>query len=115
MKCEKCNNELIEYRNGEEIKYICPICDEAPSTQIDNLIEYDSNKYIVKLLPISTYEKDLLKSVTKLCSCNYLEAKSILEVKGKEFAPMDAIDTLKLKEQIDEVGIPYIITPKFNW
>lgn len=115
MRCEKCKSELIEYRNGEDIEYICPVCDEAPSTQIDNLIEFDSNRYSVKLLPIAKYEKDLLKSVAKLCSCNFLEAKRIVEVTGKEFEPMDAIDTLKLKEQIEEVGIPYVITPKFNW
>jgi len=46
-------------------------------------------------LPIAKYEKDLLKSVAKLCSCNFLEAKRIVEVTGKEFEPMDAIDTIK--------------------
>ena len=44
MKCEKCHNEMIEYKRDEEIMYICPFCDEAPVTQSLDLIEYDSNK-----------------------------------------------------------------------
>ena len=45
MKCSKCNNELIEYRCGINIEYVCPVCDEIPVTQTENLIEYDFNKY----------------------------------------------------------------------
>ena len=115
MKCQKCNNELIEYKVGDETEYICPICDETPATQTDNLIEYDSNKYVVKIVTEKTYEKSLLKGVARVCACNTLEAKRILENTGFEFVPMDALDTRALKRKIDEIGITYVISPEFRW
>lgn len=115
MKCEKCNSELIEYKHGNTIEYICPICDEVPATQIDNLIEFDSNKYIIKINAGKEYEKSLLKGVAQVCACNALEAKKILENTGFEFAPMDALDTRALKYKLDEIGVNYAISPKFRW
>lgn len=52
MKCDKCSNELIEYRCGNNIEYICPVCDEAPVTQTENLIEYDPNMYTMTILTV---------------------------------------------------------------
>ena len=115
MKCKKCNNELIEYRAGQEIEYICPICDESPATQIDNLIEYDTNMYIVKILPSNEMDKELLKEVSKICECNILAAKEILAGSGKEFNKMDALDTRELKSKLDSSRIKYVITPEFKW
>ena len=115
MKCPKCKNELIEYSNGENVEYICPICDEMPVTQSENLIEFDSNKYTVKILATKEYDKDMLKGVSALCSCNILEAKLILEKTGMEFKPIDALETRALKKKIEEIGVSYAITPSFNW
>ena len=115
MKCKKCNNELIEYKIGDKTEYICPLCDEAPATQIDNLIEFDSNKYIVKIVAGKIYEKTLLKGVARVCACNTLEAKKILDNTGYEFAPMDALDTRALKHKLDDIGVDYAISPEFRW
>ena len=93
MKCKKCNNELIEYRVGDKTDYICPVCDEAPATQIDNLIEFDSNRYTIKILVSNDYNKAVLKEVSQICGCNILEAKKIIEETGFEFKPMDALET----------------------
>ena len=90
MKCIKCNNELIKYMNGESIEYICPVCDEEPATQIDNHIEFDPNRYVVKILKVEDYEMSMLKTISQICGCNILEAKRILEVTGKSFKAMDA-------------------------
>lgn len=115
MKCKKCNSELIEYRIGDTTEYICPICDEAPATQIDNLIEFDSNKYIIKIIAGKEYEKSLLKEVARVCACNVLEAKKILENTGFEFLPMDALDARALKHKLDDIGVNYAISPEFRW
>lgn len=115
MKCKKCNTELIEYRNGDITEYICPVCDETPATQEDHLIEYDSNKYIVKIVPGKQYDKDLLKRIASVCSCNMLEAKRILESVGYAFKSMDALDTRALKHRLEEIGAPYDIDPEFRW
>lgn len=56
MNCKKCGNLLIEYHNGNESELICPVCDEAPATQNDNLIEFDSNVYVVRVLPLAEYD-----------------------------------------------------------
>ena len=106
MKCKKCNSELIEYRTGDSVEYICPVCDESPATQVENLIEFDPNKYVVRIVPVKTYEKSVL---------NTLEAKRILEENGFEFKPMDALDTKSLKRKIEDVGCEYTISPEFRW
>jgi len=115
MKCSKCKNELIEYRNGDSVEHICPICDEMPVTQYENLIEFDSNKYTVKILVTKDYDKSMLKGVATICSCNMLEAKKILEETGMEFKPYDALETRALKRKIEEIGVSYVVTPEFNW
>ena len=115
MKCKKCNNELIEYKVGDKTEYICPVCDEAPATQTDNLIEFDSNKYVVIILPTKENGKDLLKEIALICGCNILGAKKILEDTGFEFKLMDALETRFLKERIEKSGISYSITPEFRW
>ena len=115
MKCKKCNNELIKYVEGDTIEYICPLCDETPVTQNENLIELDPNKYVVKILTVKKYEKTMLKAVGQICSCNILEAKRILEITGKKFPPLDALETRNLKKKLDEEKIAYIITPSYKW
>ena len=115
MKCKKCNNEMIKYVAGGDVEYICPVCDEEPATQIDNLIEFDSNQYIVKILKISDYDKSMLKIISQICGCNFLEAKRILEETGKEFKPMDALETRNSKKKLEEGKVQYDISPDFNW
>ena len=115
MKCKKCNSELIEYRTGDSVEYMCPVCDESPAPQVENLIEFDPNKYVVRIVPVKTYEKSVLKGVARLCMCNTLEAKRILEENGFEFKPMDALDTKSLKRKIEDVGCEYTISPEFRW
>lgn len=115
MNCKKCGNLLIEYHNGNESELICPVCDEAPATQNDNLIEFDSNVYVVRVLPLAEYSKEQMKKVASVCGCNILEAKNILESHGKTFPAMDVLDTRALKEKLDSLEVQYEITPKFNW
>lgn len=115
MKCKNCNNEMIKYVAGDNVEYICPVCDEAPATQIDNLIEFDSNQYVVKILTFGNYDKSMLKIISQICGCNVLEAKRILEETGKEFEPMDALETRSLKKRLDNEKIKYDISPNFNW
>lgn len=115
MKCKNCNNEMIKYAAGDDVEYICPVCDEEPATQIDNLIEFDSNQYVVKILTFGNYDKSMLKIISQICGCNVLEAKRILEETGKKFEPMDALETRSLKKRLDEEKIPYDISPDFNW
>ena len=86
-----------------------------PATQADNLIEYDPNKYVLRILKVKKYDKSLLKKVSRICSCNILEAKRIIEDTGKEFKPMDALEMRVLKRQIEETGVPYDITPEYKW
>lgn len=45
----------------------------------------------------------------------FLEAKKILEKTGKEFKSMDAIETRKLKNRLEEYKILYDISPDYNW
>ncbi len=77
--------------------------------------EFDPNKYVVRIVPVKTYEKSVLKGVARLCMCNTLEAKRILEENGFEFKPMDALDTKSLKKKIEDVGCEYTISPEFRW
>ncbi len=106
---------MIEYQTGDSVEYICPMCDEAPATQVENLIEFDPNKYVVRILPVKSYEKSILKGVAQLCMCNTLVAKRILEEDGYEFKPLDALDTKSLKKKIENVGCEYTISPEFKW
>ena len=115
MKCRNCNNEMIKYDTGDNIEYIFPVCDEEPATQIDDLSEFDSNKYIVKILTVGNYDKSMLKNISRICECNYLEANRILEESGKEFEPMDALETRNLKKRLDEYQVQYDILPDFKW
>ena len=115
MKCKKCNSELIEYQEGNEILNICPICDETPATQVENLIEYDSNRYTISIPSIGSCDSNMIRATAKLCSCNYLEAKTILEKTGMVFKPMDAIDTRAMKKKLEQAGVRFVITPDFNW
>ena len=115
MKCNKCDNELIEYRCGNDIEYICPVCDEPPVTQVENLIECDPNMYTMTILAVKDYDRSMLKKISEICACNVLEAKKILEETGKEFSPVDALEMRSLKHRTDDLGISYKIYPRFNW
>lgn len=103
------------YQSGEVLEYICPVCDEAPVTQIENIIEFDANRYDIFIPPIKEYGRDMIKIVADICSCNFLQAKAILEDTGYKFSNMDAIETKRLKSLIDSKGIEYEISPRFRW
>lgn len=72
-------------------------------------------RYIVKILTVEDFDKSMLKAISHICGCNFLEAKKILEETGKEFNPMDAIETRKLKNRLEEYKILYDISPDYNW
>ena len=114
MICEKCKSKMIKIGENEG-DYICPICDGEPVTQKIDLIEYDINKYVIKIPMVKEYDTATLKEISHLCSCNVLQAKKILEETGFEFKPMDAIETRALKDKIDETKVKYEITPEFLW
>lgn len=115
MKCKKCNSSMIKYSEADSFKYICPICDEEPATQNDDLIEFDSNKYKITITIIDNPDISYLKKISQICVCNMLQAKKIVTETGYTFQEYDALDTREIKKKLDEYEIAYSISPEFHW
>ena len=113
MICEKCNSEMIPFKDGLSQGWSCK-CGWGIVTSCVSEIDSDCNKYSIILKAVTSPDVNSIKTISNSLGCNFLEAKNLLK-KGEKIiedkAPVIKDKALELKNN----NILYTIIPNFPY
>ena len=111
--CPKCGKPANGYKIGDCLRILCPSCGcDAVTTYFDEL-DLDEQVYKLELLNNDVNISNI-KSFASIFNLHYLEARNYIV--NKNFEIKDNARKIKtIKEMLDESGIKYCITPKFEY
>ena len=95
MLCEKCKTNMIHVCENSVQGWSCPVCGWGTLTT-----------YI---------DKDKIKVISKIAGVNYIVAKQMLEKEGICILKAKAVDIKKAICELENVNIPFEVTPEFNY
>lgn len=113
-KCEKCETEMIPYKNGRTIGMICPNCGWGWATTEFEPIELDQTIYTIHINTITNPSKEVLKFVSKILNANFLVTYKLLKDGQASFSGK-AIEIKNIIKKLQNLEIKYSITPDFKY
>ena len=114
MKCEKCNTLMNFSRKGSCCEWSCPNCEWAIVTTYHSPMELDSKKYLLQIDICSNPTNQMLRCISKLFLCNFIEAKKILQEGTLTISDL-ATTINKYKIKLDDASVKYTIEPYFPY
>ncbi|MDO4178199.1 MAG: hypothetical protein Q4D21_03320 [Phascolarctobacterium sp.] len=112
MKCEKCNEEMIYFQQEQTCGYSCPNCGNGICTTYYSPVYMDDTIYSVFINASANPNIETIKIIAKICNCNFIKAKGILNSGGK-ITEGEAVLILKIVKQLKEGNIEFKISPEF--
>ena len=114
MLCEKCNTEMIYFKDGNSCGWNCPKCGNGVVTTFIEDIRLDETLYTIALRANPEASAEDLKIISKLASLTILEAKKLAStggtlLEGKATIVKDSITKLKSSSMLYDVSpaFPY--------
>lgn len=113
MLCEKCKTNMIRIRENSVQGWLCPFCGwEMLTTYIDKIYR-DMTEYSICIKGVANIDKDKIKVISQIAGVNYIVAKQMLEEEGYCILKAKAIDIKKAICELENVNIPFEVTPEF--
>lgn len=115
MLCEKCKINMIYVYENSVQGWLCPVCGwEILTTYIDK-IHQDMTEYSICIKDVANIDKDKIKVISQIAGVNYIVAKQMLQEEGICILKAKAIDIKKAICELENVNIPFEVTPEFNY
>ena len=115
MLCEKCKTNMIYVRENSVQGWSCPVCGWGILTSYIDEIYQDMTEYSIYTKSIEKIDKDKIKVISRIAGVNYIVAKQMLEKEGICILKAEAIDIKKAICELENVNIPFEVTPEFNY
>jgi large subunit ribosomal protein L7/L12 len=93
---------------------VCPKCGWGWTTSHFEPILLDDTDYHV-LLTSNSSTITVIKMVSKIANCNYIEAHRLVENAPVEVFSGKAVDVKPVKEKLESAGVGFNIEPKFPY
>lgn len=100
---------------GHSISWICDNCGEAVASTCFEPYETDLTVYHILLSSPFKANTNMLKLVSEIAGCNYIEAKKMIEKAPAEIFSGKAIDIMEIKEKLETANIDFKIEPEFPY
>lgn len=115
MLCEKCKTNMIYVRENSVQGWSCPVCGWGILTTYIDEIYQDMTEYSIYTKSIEKIDKDKIRVISRIAGVNYFVAKQMLEKEGICILKAEAIDIKKAICELENVNIPFEVTPEFNY
>ena len=115
MLCEKCKTNMIHVHENSVQGWSCPVCGWGTLTTYIDKIHQDMTEYSIYTKSIANIDKDKIKVIAHIAGVNYIAAKQMLEKDGICILKAKAIDIKKAICELENVNIPFEVTPEFNY
>lgn len=114
MKCEKCSSEMTYVLDGHSCSWTCPKCGWGIATSYFSPMETDMKNYMISILPNPVPNIEMIKCVSKILSCNFVNARNAI-VQGSGTFQGKAHEIKESAKKLDHVGLQYQIEPAFPY
>ncbi len=115
MLCEKCKTNMIRVCENSVQGWSCPVCGWGTlTTHIDGMHQ-DMTEYSIYTKSVANIDKDKIKVISQIAGVNYIVAKKMLEKEDICILKAKAIDIKKAISELENVNIPFEITPEFSY
>ena len=112
--CEICGNPMTYFQEAHTCGWMCPVCGDGVATTYIEPILSDIIDYHVILMS-DDKSLTIIKIVSKIANCNYLEAKQMIEKTPVEIFCGKAVDVKPIKEKLEAASIKIKIEPEFPY
>ncbi len=113
MICDKCGAEMRFKQDGHSICWVCDNCGEAVASTYFESYETDLTDYCILLVAPFKATMDILKLISEIANCNYVEAKRIVEKAPVEIFCGKAVEVKAIKEKLEAANLEIRIEPEF--
>ena len=113
MKCITCGTEMECKIEGHCLSWICHNCGDGLATSYFEPIELDQTDYYLHIAPVIAPSPDVLRYISQLLMCNYMQAKACLndEIIIKE----KATKVREISRELITFNLDYTITPDYPY
>lgn len=112
--CKKCGHEMKPLSDIHPIGMTCPNCGWGWATTYIDPINIDECDYHV-IVTSGDNSLSVIKVVSDIANCNYIEAKKIIENTPAEIYIGKAVNVKAIMEQLKSAGIDFSIKPEFPY
>ena len=105
---------MTYFQEAHTCGWMCPVCGDGVATTYIEPILSDIIDYHVILMS-DDKSLTIIKIVSKIANCNYLEAKQMIENSPVEFFCGKAVDVKPIKEKLEAASIKIKIEPEFPY
>lgn len=102
-------------RDGHSVCWVCDNCGEALASTCFEPYETDITVYRILIVSPFKATTDILKLISEIVGCNYVEAKKLIENAPAEIFCGRAVDVKSVKKKLDAAGIEFEIEPEFPY
>lgn len=114
MKCDVCDNEMKEFKQGWTVGWKCTICGNNWLTTLMPEIDADINEYEIVLKTGNAASSANIKVVSGIGNCNFLEARKKL-LNGEMIRRDNARAIQECALKLDTAKIKFEIEPEFPY
>lgn len=116
-KCEVCGGGMKVFLEGRSQGMRCENCGWSVVTIYTPEIDRDQTTYVVRLVGGDFHNAEHVKLISLLADVNFLSARKLLQEFESQpvLASGKARDIALVREKLQELLIPYLITPDFRW
>ena len=115
MICENCGSKMSFKKDGHSICWICDNCGAALAATCFEPYETDLTVYHILIASPFKANTDILKLVSEIANCNYIEAKKMIENAPTEIFRGNAVEIKEIKQKLESASIDFKIEPKFPY
>lgn len=114
--CDLCGRQLLPTIDGHSYELKCPEHGCRLVTSYFPPVERDATSYSIWLEAGSVSEMPAVKAVAKLASCNYLQAKKLIDASHRsKIYEGNALDVIHAMRLLDDAEVDYSIEPGFPY
>lgn len=115
MLCDKCKTNMIRVCETSAQGWSCPVCGWGTLTTYIDGMHQDMTEYSIYTKSVANIDKDKIKVISQIAGVNYIVAKKMLEKEDICILKAKAIDIKKAISELENVNIPFEITPEFSY
>ena len=113
--CEKCGAEMVPIDTDKPIGMKCPECGWGWVTSyIEPKLE-DVTVYSIILEQGNEPGVEVLKAVSKVANCNFIQAKAMITGAPQSMTEGRAVDIERCIELLDKASVKYYIDPEWTY
>ena len=109
IKCEKCGAEMIPLDPNKPIGMECPECGWGWVTSYIEPKYEDETVYSITLEQGNDINKTILKAISQIKNCNFIEAKNLIENPNKALTEGRAMEIDKVVQILEQASVKYSI------